>query len=83
MTAGFVVSDKIRIAVFSAISHGEGDLASIVKRHRLLRPAAERAARDLAHEGLVEAVGGKWKLTPKGLGVARELGRKDDSFLSA
>lgn len=79
MSEGFVVSDKVRTVLFSAIAKGEQDLGSIVKRHRLIPQAAERAVKELATEGLIAQKGRAWGLTEKGQDVARGLAKRDTS----
>ncbi|MHB8604298.1 MAG: hypothetical protein ACYDCK_03500 [Thermoplasmatota archaeon] len=77
MSTGFVVSDKVRRAIFIEIMAGERDLARIVKKHRLVRPAAERALKELQTESLVAATSGELALTDAGQATAAEMKRND------
>lgn len=72
-----VFATPVTRAVFLGVAAGEQDLARIVSKNRLLRPAAERAVKDFASRGLVEPAGeGKWKLTPAGEALRVEIQRK-------
>ncbi|HVL47844.1 MAG TPA: hypothetical protein VM889_04750 [Candidatus Thermoplasmatota archaeon] len=77
MNEGFVVSDKNRRAVFVELVAGETDIDRIVKKHRLIRRAAERALEDLRGEGIVAKNGAALKLTAEGEKLAVDLKRKD------
>ena len=78
MSAGFVVSDKVRRAIFIELMAGESEIERIVKKHRLLKGPAERAMAGLAEHDLVARVGKEgWKLTSSGEDTAAELKRND------
>lgn len=62
----FVESDKFRRAVFTEIAAGETDIEFIAKKHRLVKPAAERAVNDLVEHGLVEKGDEGYALTAEG-----------------
>jgi predicted transcriptional regulator len=74
---GFIVSDKTRRALFVELAAGETAFDRIVKKHRLLKPAATRALADLEDRGLVEAADGAVSLTALGEDASRELKRQD------
>lgn len=62
----FVESDKFRRAVFTEIVAGESDPERITKKHRLIRPAVDRALDDLVDHGLIEQDGDGYVLTEDG-----------------
>ena len=61
-----ILATPVTRTVFLHIANGEGDLARIVQRTRMLRPAAERAVKEFEAMGLVEQKDGKWAVTPTG-----------------
>lgn len=72
------MSDNTRRAVFADVVAGETEFARLVKKNRLLKPAAERAVVDLEGQGLIARDGrGRLSVTPSGESVARELKRQD------
>lgn len=73
MNQGFVVSDKTRHTVFSAVANGETDVATIAKRHRMIARAVERAARELGEAGLIVQGASGWRVTPAGEEIVRDL----------
>lgn len=70
---GFVMSDKARRHVFLELMAGAATLERIVKKQRLIRPMAERAANELVTRGLVAKKGEDLALTESGEVIAREL----------
>ncbi len=77
MHESFVVGNKIRLAVFVEVLSGESGIERIVKKHRLIPQAAERAADELAEQGIVSRSEGKLALTDVGTKLAHELKRNE------
>lgn len=77
MTEAVITSDKTARAVFTGILHGEGSLDKIVRKHRLIPRAAERALGELRTAGLVEEADSGLTVTEEGERVAADLRRRD------
>ncbi|MHB8585476.1 MAG: hypothetical protein ACYDDF_06520 [Thermoplasmatota archaeon] len=75
MDTGFVLSDKTRHLVLTAVAGGEGDLAQVAKRHHLVSRAVERAATELEGAGLVAKKGDVYAMTPLGENVLKDIKR--------
>lgn len=73
----FVESDKFRRAVFTEIAAGEGEADRIAKKHRLVKPAVDRAVQDLTEHGLVEEKGGRLQLTDDGRRFEADRKKRD------
>jgi predicted transcriptional regulator len=63
---GFIVSNKIRRAVFREIQTGEKDINQITKKCHLVRRAVEKATDELIEQGLIKKRRNKLALTEKG-----------------
>jgi Mn-dependent DtxR family transcriptional regulator len=78
MDTGFVLSDKVRLVVLTAIGGGEQDLAQVAKRHHLVARAVERAATELADAKLVSRGNdGRWTVTESGNETLRAVKRTE------
>mgnify|MGYP000094194083 CR=1 FL=1 len=73
MEEGFVISNKIRKAVFIEIASGEKSLARIIKKHHLIEQVAKNAIEELKEHGLIEESEGGYKLTAKGAKIYGKL----------
>ena len=67
MEEGFIVSNKIRKAVFVEIASGEKILTRIIKKHHLIDHVARKSAEELINHKLIEKKNGEYKLTELGL----------------
>lgn len=73
-----MISDRNRRDVFVVLMAGETDFERLVKRARLVKPAAARALRELEERGLVKREDdARVTLTPAGVELSRELKRQD------
>ncbi|RLF44697.1 MAG: hypothetical protein DRN29_07970 [Thermoplasmata archaeon] len=68
MEEGFIISNKIRKAVFIEIASGEKSLSRMIKKHHLIEQAAKNAIEELKEHGLIEEKEDGYVLT--------ELGKK-------
>lgn len=68
MEEGFIVSNKIRKAVFIEIASGEKSITRIAKKHHLIEHAVKNAAEELKEHGIIEEKENGYELT--------ELGKK-------
>jgi|Deesub1362A_J573_1020465.scaffolds.fasta_scaffold05063_4 predicted transcriptional regulator len=68
MEEGFIISNKIRKAVFIEIASGEKSLSRLIKKHHLIEQAARNAIEELKEHGLIEEKEDGYVLT--------ELGKK-------
>ncbi|KAA0014814.1 transcriptional regulator [Thermoplasmatales archaeon ex4484_30] len=66
MEEGFIISNKIRKAVFIEISSGEKSLTRIAKKHHLIEHVVESAAKELEEHGIIEEKNGGYELTEMG-----------------
>ncbi len=66
MNEGFILSNKIRLAVFTEIASGESRIDRIAKKNHLIEKAALQAAEELAEHGLVEKKDEGYELTEEG-----------------
>jgi predicted transcriptional regulator len=73
MDEGFIVSNKVRKALFSEIAAGETSLSRIIKKHHLIKGAATTAATELVEHGLVEKKDNSYRLTERGTNVYGKL----------
>lgn len=63
---GFIISNKIRKAVFSEIASGEHSIDKIAKKHHLLPKLVEHAVTELMEGHLIEKHNGGYRLTDHG-----------------
>lgn len=63
---GFVISNKIRKAVFIEIASGEHSIDKIAKKHHLLPTLVEHAVTEIMEGKLIEKHNGKYRLTDYG-----------------
>lgn len=70
---GFVISNKIRKAVFIEIASGEKLLTRIAKKHHMIEQVVKNAAKELKEHGLIEEKGGSYQLTKLGMKVYGKL----------
>ncbi len=68
MEEGFIISNKIRKAVFIEIASGEKSLSRMIKKQHLIEQAAKNAIEELKEHGLIEEKEDGYVLT--------ELGKK-------
>jgi len=66
MKEGFVVSNRIRKAVFSAVAGGNNTIEEISKKERLLPAQTQKSLKELMDNGLIEEKDGKIQLTEEG-----------------
>lgn len=76
MEEGFIISDKVRMAVFLEIASGEKSITRIVKKHHLIEHVAKNALEELKKHGLIEDKEGL-KLTNYGMKIYGKLKGKD------
>ncbi len=70
---GFVISNKIRKALFIEIASGETSLNRIIRKHRLIEQAARRAAEELKEHGIIEEGEEGYRLTELGAKIYGKL----------
>ncbi|GEM_PF-562449 len=63
---GFIISNKIRKAVFSEIASGEHSIDKIAKKHHLLPKLVERAVTEITEGKLIEKHRKGYRLTDHG-----------------
>ncbi len=63
---GFIISNKIRKAVFSEIASGEHSIDKIAKKHHLLPKLVERAVTEIMEGKLIEKHNNGYILTDHG-----------------
>ncbi len=73
MEEGFVISNKIRKAIFLEVASGEKHLSRMVKKHHLIERAAKNAIEELKEHGLIEGEEGEYKLTESGIKIYNKL----------
>ncbi|MDY6985742.1 MAG: winged helix-turn-helix domain-containing protein [Candidatus Thermoplasmatota archaeon] len=66
MKEGFIVSNKVRKTIFSAVASGADSIEQIAKKERLMLAQAQRALKDLTDNELIEEKDGKLRLTEEG-----------------
>ena len=66
MKEGFVVSSRVRKAVFSAVAGGIGSIEEISKKEHLLPAQTQKSLKELRDNGLIEEKDGKLQLTEEG-----------------
>jgi len=74
---GFIVSNKMRKAIFTEVASGETSLARIIKKHHLIEQAARTAAEELQQHALIEDVEGALQLTELGVKTYGKLKARD------
>jgi len=78
MNEGFILSNKIRKAVFIEIASGEKRLERIAKKQHLIERAVKNAAEELKEQGIIEEGEDGYKLTDEGIKLyARMKGREE------
>jgi predicted transcriptional regulator len=63
---GFIISNKIRKAVFSEIASGEHSVDKISKKHHLLPKLVDHAVKEIMEGKLIEKHNGGYRLTDHG-----------------
>ncbi|HEC82322.1 MAG TPA: hypothetical protein ENI53_00350 [Thermoplasmatales archaeon] len=66
MEEGFIVSNKIRKAIFIEIASGEKSISRIIKKHHLIESVALDALKELKEHGLIEEKEGGYVLSSLG-----------------
>lgn len=66
MEEGFIVSNKIRKAIFIEIASGEKSISRIIKKHHLIESVALNALKELEEHGLIEKKDDGYVLSPSG-----------------
>ncbi|KAA0003373.1 MAG: hypothetical protein FE044_01635 [Thermoplasmata archaeon] len=78
MNEGFILSNKIRKAVFVEIASGEKRLERIAKKQHLIERAVKNAAEELQKHGIIEEGEDGYKLTDEGIKLyAKMKGREE------
>ncbi|KAA0007057.1 MAG: hypothetical protein FE045_01205 [Thermoplasmata archaeon] len=78
MNEGFILSNKIRKAVFIEIASGEKRLERIAKKQHLIERAVKNAAEELKEQGIIEEGEEGYHLTEEGIKLyARMKGREE------
>ncbi|MCD6512394.1 MAG: hypothetical protein J7K61_02165 [Thermoplasmata archaeon] len=66
MNEGFILSNKIRLAIFTEIASGEKRIDRIAKKNHIIEKAAMQAAEELKQHGLIEEKEEGYELTEEG-----------------
>jgi predicted transcriptional regulator len=74
---GFVISNKLRKAVFIEIATGENSIERITKKHHLLKKLVENAIADLTQGELVNKKNGEYGLTDHGKKIFAKIKSSD------
>lgn len=70
MDEGYILSNKIRKAVFEGLASGETDIGIVAKKHHIILRVAIKIADELTSGGLLEKKGNKYILTKEGKKIA-------------
>ncbi len=73
MEEGFIISNKVRKAIFLEVASGEKSLSRIIKKHHLIEHAARNATEELKEHGLIEEKNGGYELTQEGAKIFNKL----------
>ncbi|HHO57349.1 MAG TPA: hypothetical protein ENJ70_02215 [Thermoplasmatales archaeon] len=73
MEEGFIVSNKIRKAIFLEVASGEKSLSRIMRKHHLIEHAARNAIEELEEHGLIEKKEDGYELTEDGIKIFNKL----------
>ena len=73
MEEGFIVSNKIRKAIFLEVASGEKSLSRIMRKHHLIEHAARNAIEELEEHGLIEKKEDGYELTEEGVKIFNKL----------
>jgi len=73
MEEGFIISNKIRKAIFFEVASGEKSLSRIIKKHHLIEHAARNAAAELEKHGFIEKKEDGYVLTDEGIKIFNKL----------
>ncbi|MCD6481653.1 MAG: hypothetical protein J7L31_05215 [Thermoplasmata archaeon] len=73
MEEGFIVSNKIRKAIFLEVASGEKSLSRIMRKHHLIEHAARNAIEELEQHGLIEKKEDGYELTEEGIKIFNKL----------
>ena len=63
---GYIISNKIRKAVFSEIASGEHSIDKIAKKHHLLPKLVEHAVKEIMEGQLIQKYNDGYRLTDHG-----------------
>ncbi|MEM2935467.1 MAG: winged helix-turn-helix domain-containing protein [Candidatus Thermoplasmatota archaeon] len=63
---GFIISDKVRKAIFLEIASGENSITRIAKKNRIIESVAKNALKELIEKGIIEEKNGEYKLSEEG-----------------
>ncbi len=77
MEEGFIISNKIRKAVFIEIAAGEKSITRISKKHHLIEHVVKNAIEELKRHGIIEEKNDGYVLTDYGKKLYGKLKGKD------
>lgn len=77
MEEGFIISDKIRTAVFIEIASGEKSITRIAKKHHIIENLARNAVKELKEHGFIEEREDGLHLTEHGTKIYGKLKGRD------
>ena len=66
MEEGFIISNKVRKAIFVEIASGETSLTRVIKKHHLIPQAAQYSVKELTEHGLISETETGYVLTDIG-----------------
>ncbi|MBC7128831.1 MAG: hypothetical protein H5T45_03755 [Thermoplasmatales archaeon] len=74
---GFIISDKVRKAIFLEIASGENSITRIAKKNRIIESVAKNALNELIEKGIIEEKNGEYKLSEEGIKLYGKLKGKN------
>jgi len=78
MNEGFILSNKMRKAVFIEIASGEKRIDRIAKKQHLIERAVKNAVEELIQHGIVEKDGEEYKLSEEGAKLYARMKGKEE-----
>lgn len=78
MNEGFILSNKIRKAIFIEIASGEKRIERIAKKHHLIERVAKNAAEELKKNGIIEEDIDGYRLTEEGVKLYAKMKGKEE-----
>jgi len=78
MNEGFILSNKMRKAVFIEIASGEKRIDRIAKKQHLIERAVKNAVEELLQHGIVEKDGEEYKLSEEGAKLYARMKGKEE-----
>ena len=78
MNEGFILSNKIRKAIFIEIASGEKRIERVAKKQHLIERVAKNVAEELKNHGIIEETEEGYKLTEEGAKLYAKMKGSDE-----